>query len=74
MPEGRPKQEALKKLEVVLDSVIDAYARAAGLATGRAEYQTLLQQVILDLTTYYKYRHKSTKGLPELINQYRPKP
>jgi hypothetical protein len=74
MPEGRPKQEALKKLEIVLDSVIDAYARAAGLATGRAEYQMLLQQVVLDLTTYYKYRHNSTKGLPELINQYRPKP
>ena len=74
MPEGTPKQEALKKLEVTLDSVIDAYARAAGLATGRAEYQMLLQQVVLDLTTYYKYRHNSTKGLPELINQYRPKP
>lgn len=74
MPEGKPKQETLKKLEVILDSVIDAYARAAGLATGRAEYQMLLQQVVLDLTTYYKYRHNSTKGLPELINQYRPKP
>lgn len=74
MPEGRPKQEALKKLEVTLDSVIDAYARAAGLATGRAEYQPLLQQVVLDLTTYYQYRHKSTKGLPELIKQYRPRP
>lgn len=73
MPDGKAKQDALKKLEVVLDSVIDAYARAAGLATGRAEYQTLLQQVIPDLTTYYKYRHNSTKGLPQLINQYRPK-
>ena len=73
MPEGTPKQEAPKKLEIVLDSVIDAYARAAGLATGRAEYQQLLQQVILDLTTYYTHRHKSTKGLPELINQYRPR-
>ena len=73
MPEGKPKLEALNKLEAVLDSVIDAYARAAGLATGRAEYQPLLQQVILDLTTYYKYRYKSTKGLPELINQYRPR-
>lgn len=73
MPEGKSKQEALKKVEAVLDSVIDAYARAAGLATGRAEYQTLLQQVIPDLTTYYQYRYKSTKGLPQLINQYRPK-
>ena len=73
MPEGKAKQEAQKKLELVLDSVIDLYARAAGLATGRAEYQDLLQQVILDLTTYYKHRHKSTKGLAQLINQYRPR-
>ena len=73
MAEGKPKQDALKKLEDVLDLVIDSYARAAGLATGRPEYQSLLQQVILDLTTYYKYRHKSTKGLPELINGYRPR-
>ena len=71
MPEGEAKQEELKKLEVVLDSVIDAYARAAGLATGRAEYQSLLQALIPDLTTYYQHRHKSTKGLPQLINQYR---
>lgn len=74
MPEGNSKQEALKRIEAMLDLVIDAYARAAGLATGRAEYLTLLQQVIPDLTMYYKYRYKSTKGLAELINQYRPKP
>ena len=73
MPEGKPKQDALKKLEGVLDAVIDSYARAAGLATGRVEYQQLLQQVILDLTTSYKQRHSSTKGLPQLINQYRPR-
>jgi tetratricopeptide (TPR) repeat protein len=74
MPEGQAKQEALKKLETILDSMIDAYARAAGLATGVAEYQTLLQQVIPDLTAYYKYRNnQSTKGLQQLINRYRPR-
>lgn len=73
MANGASKEEELKKLEVTLDQVIDAYARAAGLATGRAEYQALMQQVVLDLTTYYKYRHKSTKGLAQLINQYRVK-
>ena len=74
MPEGKPKQDTLRNLETVLDSMIDAYARAAGLATGRPEYQTLLQQVIPDLTIYYKYRHnQSTKGLQELINRYRPR-
>jgi tetratricopeptide (TPR) repeat protein len=75
MPEGRSKEEALKQLEAVLDLTIDAYARAAGLAIGRAEYQTLLQQVIPDLTIYYKQRHnKSIKGLQQLINRYRPIP
>src|SRR5262249_31495380 len=60
MPEGKAKQETQKKLDVILDSMIDAYARAAGLATGRAEYQTLLQQVIPDLTIYYKRRHNQS--------------
>ncbi|HEX5874586.1 MAG TPA: hypothetical protein VFY60_08040 [Pyrinomonadaceae bacterium] len=73
MAEGKDKDDALKKLDAVADAMIDAYARAAGLATGRPEYQTLLQQVIPDLTTYYKYRHKSTKGLVQLINQYKPR-
>lgn len=54
----------------VLDTIIDAYARAVGLATGRIEYQTLLQQVIPDLTTYYKQRHGSIKGLKQLINKF----
>ncbi|HEU4768643.1 MAG TPA: hypothetical protein VFS77_14770 [Pyrinomonadaceae bacterium] len=72
MPEGKQKQETLKKLDAVLDTIIDAYARAAGLATGRREYQALIQQVIPDLTTYYKYRNnQSTKGLQQLIQKYR---
>jgi hypothetical protein len=72
LPEGRARQDRLKQLDLLLDPIIDAYARAAGLALGRSEYQTLMQQVIPDLTNYYKYRNKkSTKGLQELINKYR---
>jgi hypothetical protein len=72
LPDGKPKQETRKKLDAVLDTIIDAYARAAGLALGRPEYQALMQQVIPDLTNYYKYRHNnSTRGLKELINKYR---
>ncbi len=75
LPEGKSKLETLKKLEAALDTIIDAYARAVGLATGRAEYQGLIQQVIPDLTNYYKYRHnQSTKGLQQLINKYKPRP
>lgn len=72
LAEGKQKQETLKKLDVLLDPIIDAYARAAGLSMGRQEYQPLMQQVIPDLTTYYKYRNnQSTKGLQQLINKYR---
>jgi tetratricopeptide (TPR) repeat protein len=72
LPEGKEKHETLKRLDALLDPIIDVYARTAGLAMGRPEYQPLIQQVIPDLTNYYKYRHnRSTKGLQELINKYR---
>jgi hypothetical protein len=72
MAVGKEKQETLKKLDAQLDTIIDAYARAAGLAMGRQEYQPLMQQVIPDLTNYYKYRNnQSTKGLQQLIDKYR---
>lgn len=72
LPEGKQKQETLKKLDALLDPIIDTYARAAGLAMGRPEYQQLMQQVIPDLTNYYKHRNnQSIKGLQQLINKYR---
>src|SRR6185503_20302931 len=75
LKDAKSKQEAQKKLEALLDSMIDAYAHAVGLATGRVEYQSLLQSVIPDLTAYYKARHnQSIKGLQELINRYRMAP
>ena len=75
MPEGKSKQEAQTKLDELLDSMIDANARAVALATGRVEYQSLLQSLVPELTNHYKIRHnQSTKGLQELINRYRPAP
>ena len=72
MPEGNAKQEEKKRLDTLLDSVIDTYARAVGLATGKPEHQTLLQQLIPDLTAYYAYRHGgSAAGLQQLIEKYR---
>jgi len=73
MPESRAKEETKKRMEGLVDKMIDAYARSAALSTGRPEYQKLLQQVIPDLTSYYKYRYQSTKGLQQLINKYRVK-
>lgn len=75
MPDGKAKQDAAKQLDTMLDRVIDNYARAAALATGRPQYQTLLQQVVPDLTAYYKRRNDgSIKGLQQLINRYKPAP
>jgi hypothetical protein len=72
MPEGSSKQNEKQRMDALLDEVIDAYARAAGLATGKEEYQALLQQLIPDLTKYYKYRNnQSIVGLRNLINKYR---
>ena len=72
MPDGKAKQDVAKQLNSILDTVIDNYAHAAGLAVGRAEYQTLLRQVLPDLTTYYKQRNDgSIKGLQQLIDRYK---
>jgi TonB family protein len=72
MPEGKPKEEMLKRLEGLLDSVIDAYAHTVALATGRPGYEGMLKQVSDDLTSYYKYRHnQSTQGMQQLIDKYK---
>jgi hypothetical protein len=59
------------KLNSLLDELIDTYGRAVGLATGKREYLGLLQQLIPDLTKYYKTRHRDTAGLQQLIDKYR---
>jgi len=75
MPEGKQKEEMFKTLEGMLDSIIDSYAHAIGLATGKPEYQPLVQQLTPDLTSYYKFRHnQSAAGLQELIDKYKPQP
>ena len=72
LPSGPEKENEKKKTEAQLDQIIEAYARAAGLATGKMEYENLLQQVIPDLTTFYKMRNnQSAVGLKQLILKYR---
>lgn len=75
LKDGKSKQEARRKLEGLQDSMIEVYARAVAFATGRVEYQSLLQTVIPDLTMHYKSRNnQSIKGLQELVNRYRSTP
>lgn len=75
MPEGTDKAATLKKLVGMLDQIIDAYAHAVALSSGKPEFQALMQQLTSDLTSYYKFRHNnSTEGMQELIDKYKPKP
>jgi len=75
MPEGKDKEATLKKLEGLMDEIIDAYAHAVALSIGKPEHQSMMQQLTVDLTSYYKYRHnQSTDGLQQLIDKYKPKP
>jgi hypothetical protein len=77
MAAGAPKEAQLKKVQALLDTVIDAYAHAIALSEGNAPLAQVRQQYLEDLANYYKYRHNnSTTGMQELIDKYKvvPKP
>lgn len=73
MAAGAPKDAQLKKVEALLDTVIDAYAHAIALSEGSAPLAQVRQQYLQDLQSYYKYRHNnSTTGMQQLIDKYKP--
>ena len=77
MPSGPQKTEALKRATEMMDKVIDFYAHGVAASEGKPEYKQIHDQLLQDLTPYYKYRHnKSTEGLQQLIDKYKtpPKP
>ena len=74
LPSGPGKDEELKKAQALMDSVIDTYAHAVALSEGKPALQTVRQQYLQDLETYYKYRHQSTEGMQQLIDKYKAKP
>ena len=72
MSEGAPKQEMLGKINAHLDEVIDYYARTVAAAAGNPQQKALSDQVLQDMTAYYKFRHNgSTDGLQKLIDKYK---
>lgn len=72
VPASAARTETEKKLTAQLDEVIDLYAHAIGLMEGKPQFQPLRDQLMPDLTSYYKYRHNnSTDGMQELINKYK---
>jgi hypothetical protein len=75
MPESQAKQEMLKKIGGLMDSVVDSFAHVVALTAGRPEYKELETQIMQGLTSYYKYRHnQSTDGLQQLIDKYKVQP
>jgi tetratricopeptide (TPR) repeat protein len=72
MPTSDQRTDTEKKLTVQLDEVIDLYAHALGLMEGKPQFKPLHDQLLPDLTNYYKYRHNNTTdGMQELINKYK---
>jgi hypothetical protein len=72
MTAGPARDEELKKVQTLLDSVIDAYAHAVALTEGNAALQQIREQYAQDLETYYKYRHNGSKeGMQQLIDKYK---
>ena len=72
MPDGAARDEELKKVQTLLDAVIDSYAHAIAISEGNAALQQVRQQDLSDLEMYYKYRHNgSTDGMQQLIDKYK---
>lgn len=75
MPEGKAKDDMLVKANALLDKVIEHYARGIALSEGKPQYQGFHDQLLQDLTPYYRYRHNnSSDGLQQLIDSLKPKP
>jgi hypothetical protein len=67
-PETPESKAALEKLNVVIDRIIDAYARAIAAAGTDAKNQQSRAGWMTSLTNFYKFRHGgSDAGLTEMI-------
>ncbi len=67
-PETPQSKAALEKLGVVMDRIVDAYARAIASAGTDAKTQQSRNEWLTQMTTYYKFRHNNTDtGLTEYI-------
>ncbi|MFL6230040.1 MAG: hypothetical protein ACJ741_14810 [Pyrinomonadaceae bacterium] len=66
---------ALEKIRVVVDHIIDAYARAVAFSASDPKYAAAKRRWSDELTRFYKFRHDdSTEGLDALINGITSKP
>ena len=74
-PETPESKAALEKLNVLMDRIIDAYARALQIAANDPKTEASRKEWLTQLTNYYKFRHDgSDAGITEFINSSMQKP
>jgi tetratricopeptide (TPR) repeat protein len=74
-PETPESKAALEKLNVVMDRIIDAYARAIASAGTDPKTEQSRKEWLGQISTYYKFRHEgSDAGLTEFIAASLQKP
>jgi tetratricopeptide (TPR) repeat protein len=66
-PEGPESKATFEKLQVIVDRIIDAYARAIFTAGEDPETEQSRKEWLGQMTTYYKFRHGTDAGLHEFI-------
>lgn len=67
-PETPESKAALEKLNVVMDRIIDAYARAIAAAGTDPKTEQSRKEWLVQVSNYYKFRHEGTDtGLTEYI-------
>ncbi len=69
--QGQAKSDATSKAFAKLDQVIDYYARAVGLSSGKDGQKDLYEPLLKDLTSIYDFRNGSKAGLDQLIAKYK---
>ncbi|HJU94054.1 MAG TPA: hypothetical protein VJ656_14030, partial [Pyrinomonadaceae bacterium] len=74
-PETPASKAALEKLNVVIDRIIDSYARAIALAGTDPKTEASRKEWTTALSNYYKFRHSGTEdGMQDFIKTAPQKP
>jgi len=68
-PETPESKAALEKLNVVMDRIVDAYARAIAAAGTDPKTEQSRKEWMAQMSTYYKFRHEGNEtGMAEFIS------
>lgn len=74
-PETPASKAALEKLNLVMDRIMDAYARAIAATGNDSKTQQNRREWLAKLSTYYKFRHSGSEvGMTEFVASALQKP